>query len=63
MNLTAIAQANEEQRKRMRVRADRYFSLEGLPSDNIRKLLEEFILDRGKRLASSSLSSELLLLQ
>ncbi len=58
--LDCYRQANEEQRKRMRVRADRYFSLEGLPSDNIRKLLEEFILDRGKRLAPSSLSSELL---
>lgn len=58
--LDCYQQATEEQIRRMHVRGNRYFDLEGLPSDNIRKLMEEFIWDRGKRLAPSSLSSELL---
>lgn len=58
--LDCYQQATEEQRSKMHVRAERYFNLEGLPSDSIHRLLEEFIYDRGKQLAPSSLSSELL---
>ena len=58
--LDCYQQATEEQRSEMHVRAERYFNLEGLPSDSIHRLLEEFIYDRGKQLAPSSLSSELL---
>ena len=52
--------ATEEQKKRMRVRKDRYFDLEGLPSEEVRKLLEDFVWERGKKLAPSSLASEIL---
>ena len=44
----------------MHIRPDRYFDLEGLPSEDVGRLLEDFIWDRGKKLAPSSLSSELL---
>ena len=44
----------------MRVRKDRYFDLEGLPSEEVRKLLEDFVWERGKKLAPSSLASEIL---
>lgn len=44
----------------MHIRSDRYFDLEGLPSEDVSRLLEDFIWDRGKKLAPSSLSSELL---
>lgn len=53
-------QASEEQIEKMHIRPDRYFDLEGLPTEEISRLLEEFIWDRGKKLAPSSLSSELL---
>jgi len=53
-------QASEEQIGKMHIRPDRYFDLEGLPTEEISRLLEEFIWDRGKKLAPSSLSSELL---
>ena len=53
-------QASEEQVEKMHIRPDRYFDLEGLPTEEISRLLEEFIWDRGKKLAPSSLSSELL---
>ena len=52
--------ASEEQRNSMRICKIRYFDLEGLPTEEISRLLEEFIWDRGKKLAPSSLSSELL---
>ena len=53
-------QASEEQIEKMHIRPDRYFDLEGLPSEDVSGLLEDFIWDRGKKLAPSSLSSELL---
>ena len=53
-------QASEEQIEKMHIRSDRYFDLEGLPSEDVSRLLEDFIWDRGKKLAPSSLSSELL---
>ena len=52
--------SREEQKKRMMVRKDRYFDLEGLPSEEVRKLLEDFVWERGKKLAPSSLASEIL---
>lgn len=58
--LGCYKQAPEERRKKMRIRADRYFDLSGLPTEEIRRLLEEFIWERGKCLAPSSLSSEML---
>ena len=58
--LDCYKNATEEQKKRMRVRKDRYFDLEGLPSEEVRKLLEDFVWERGKRLAPSSLASEIL---
>ena len=39
--LDCYKNATEEQKKRMRVRKDRYFDLEGLPSEEVRKLLED----------------------
>ena len=49
--LDCYKNATEEQKKRMRVRKDRYFDLEGLPSEEVRKLLEDFVWERGKKLA------------
>ena len=46
---------SKEQKKKMRVRKERYFDLEGLPSEEVRKLLEDFVWERGKKLAPSSL--------
>ena len=48
--LDCYKNATEEQKKRMRVRKDRYFDLEGLPSEEVRKLLEDFVWERGKKL-------------
>ena len=58
--LDCYKNATEEQKRRMRVRKDRYFDLEGLPSEAVRKLLEDFVWERGKKLAPSSLASEIL---
>ena len=58
--LDCYKNATEEQKKRIRVRKDRYFDLEGLPSEAVRKLLEDFVWERGKKLAPSSLASEIL---
>ena len=58
--LDCYKNATEEQKKRMRVRKDRYFDLEGLPLEEVRKLLEDFVWERGKKLAPSSLASEIL---
>lgn len=58
--LECYKNATEEQKSKMHISEIRYFDLEGLPSENIRKLLEEFIWYRGKGLAPSSLSSEIL---
>ena len=58
--LDCYKNATEEQKKKMRVRKERYFDLEGLPSEAVRKLLEDFVWERGKKLAPSSLASEIL---
>lgn len=58
--LECYKNASEEQLSKMRVCKIRYFDLEGLPSDGIRELVEAFIWERGKRLAPSSLSSDLI---
>ena len=50
--------ASEEQLQRMRISPERYFNLEGLPSGEITEKLEEFIWERGKMLAPSSMASE-----
>lgn len=50
--------ASEEQLQRMRISPERYFNLEGLPSEEITEKLEEFIWERGKMLAPSSMASE-----
>lgn len=60
--LDCYKNAAEEQKKKMRVRKERYFDLEGLPSEEVRKLLEDFVWERGKKLAPSSLASEILYL-
>ena len=52
--------ATEEKKDKLRARKERYFDLEGLPSENIRNILEQFVWERGKILAPSSLASELL---
>lgn len=52
--------ATQEQRDKMRIDRMKFFDLEGLPNEAIRKLLETFIWERGKKLSPSSLSSELL---
>ena len=39
--LDCYKNAAEEQKKKMRVRKERYFDLEGLPSEEVRKLLED----------------------
>lgn len=50
--------ASEEQLQRMRISPERFFNLEGLPSGEITEKLEEFIWERGKMLAPSSMASE-----
>ena len=57
--LDCYKQATQEQLEKMHVHKMRYFDLEGLPSEDICRLLEEFIWDRGRRLAPTSLQSEL----
>ena len=52
-------QASEEQIGKMHIRPDRYFDLEGLPSREVKEILEAFIWERGKTLALSSLATEL----
>ncbi|MFQ9891069.1 MAG: hypothetical protein ACLRWM_14110 [Streptococcus sp.] len=42
----------------MRISPVRYFNLEGLPSEELAEKLEEFIWERGKILAPSSMASE-----
>lgn len=51
--------ASEEQRNSMRICKIRYFDLEGLPSREVKEILEAFIWERGKTLALSSLATEL----
>lgn len=51
--------ASEEQRNSMRICKIRYFDLEGLPSKEVKEILEAFIWERGKTLALSSLATEL----
>lgn len=58
--LDCYKNATEEQKNKMRICEKRYFDLEGLPSESIRLLLEEFIWERGKCLAPSSLNSEII---
>lgn len=58
--LDCYKNATEEQKNKMRICENRYFDLNGLPSESIRQLLEEFIWERGKCLAPSSLNSEFL---
>mgnify|MGYP000008122409 CR=1 FL=1 len=50
--------ASEDQLQRMRISPVRYFNLEGLPSEELAEKLEEFIWERGKMLAPSSMASE-----
>ena len=50
--------ASEEQIQRMRISPERYFNLEGLPSEELAEKLEEFIWERGKMLAPSSMASD-----
>lgn len=52
-------EASEEQLRKMRIKSERYFNLEGVPSEELAGKLEEFIWERGKILAPSSLASEL----
>ena len=40
--------ASEEQLQKMRIKPERYFNLEGLPSEELAEKLEEFIWERGK---------------
>ena len=40
--------ASEEQLQKMRIKPERYFNLEVLPSEEIAGRLEEFIWERGK---------------
>ena len=49
--LECYEEATKEQKAKMRIRKERYFDLEGLPSEAVRKLLEEFIWERGRALA------------
>ena len=58
--LDCYINATEEQKSKMRIRKERYFDLDGLPSEEVKSLLEDFIWERGKRLAPSSLASEIL---
>ena len=53
-------QETEEMRSKLRADPNRYFDFSGLPSEEIHKMLETFIWERGKHLAPSSLASELL---
>lgn len=58
--LDCYKQATKEKIDKMRVSKVRYFNLEGFCSEELRKLLEEFIWERGKLLSPSSLASELI---
>ncbi|EGX77027.1 hypothetical protein HMPREF9457_00809 [Dorea formicigenerans 4_6_53AFAA] len=58
--LDCYKQAPKEKIDKMRVSKVRYFNLEGFSSEDLRKLLEEFIWERGKLLSPSSLASELI---
>lgn len=58
--LDCYQQATKEKIDKMRVSQERYFNLEGFCSEDLSKLLEEFIWERGKLLSPSSLASELL---
>lgn len=58
--LDCYKQATKEQKEKMRIHENRYFNLDDLPSKSIRKLLENFIWERGKKLAPSSLASEII---
>lgn len=58
--LECYKQATEEKRRKLRISEEKYFDLEGLPSGQIREILETFVWERGKALAPSSLASELL---
>ena len=49
--LDCYKNATEEQKKRMRVRKDRYFDLEGLPSEE-NKAPRRFCLGKGKETCS-----------
>ena len=49
--LESYKQASEEQRNSMRICKIRYFDLEGLPSREVKEILEAFIWERGKTLA------------
>lgn len=44
-------EASKEQLRKMRIKSERYFNLEGLPSEELAEKLEEFIWERGKILA------------
>lgn len=57
--LESYKKASEEQRNSMRICKIRYFDLEGLPSKEVKEILEAFIWERGKTLALSSLATEL----
>lgn len=58
--LDCYKNATDEQREKMRISEKRYFDLDGLPSKKISKLLEDFIWERGKKVAPSSLASEII---
>lgn len=58
--LESYKTATKEQLDKLSVSPKRYFSLEGLPSRNIRELLEAFVWERGKTLSLSSLVTELI---
>ncbi|WP_373241258.1 tyrosine-type recombinase/integrase [Mediterraneibacter gnavus] len=57
--LECYKSATQEKRDKMRVDPNRYFNLEGLPSESIQTLFETVIWERGKTLSPSSLNSEL----
>ena len=60
MNQNCYKNDDRRTEKENEVRKERYFDLEGLPSEAVRKLLEDFVWERGKELAPSSLASEIL---
>ena len=57
--LESYKQASEEQRNSMRICKIRYFDLEGLPSEEVKEVLETYVWERGRTLALSSLATEL----
>lgn len=58
--LESYKTAMQGQLDKLRINPKRYFNLEGLPSGEVRDLLEAFVWERGTRLSPSSLASELL---